>query len=104
MEAAENNMQLIREGVSKTSGSGTNTIVRSTIDGMVLDVPVKEGGSVIESNNFNEGTTIASVADMGEMIFEGKVDESEVGKIRTGMDLILTIGAIDQEKFDATLE
>jgi HlyD family secretion protein len=104
LEAAENNIQLIKEGVSKTAGTGTNTIVRSTIDGMVLDVPVKEGGSVIESNNFNEGTTIASVADMGEMIFEGKVDESEVGKIRTGMDLILTIGAIDQEKFDAKLE
>lgn len=104
LEAAENNIQLIKEGVSKTAGTGTNTIVRSTIDGMVLDVPVKEGGSVIESNNFNEGTTIASVADMGEMIFEGKVDESEVGKIKTGMDLILTIGAIDQEKFEAKLE
>jgi HlyD family secretion protein len=71
---------------------------------MVLDVPLKEGSSVIESNTFNEGTTIATVADMGEMIFEGKVDESEVGKIRTGMDLILTIGALETEKFDAVLE
>jgi HlyD family secretion protein len=104
LASAENNLQLIREGVSKSSGAGTNTIVRSTLDGMVLDVPVREGASVIESNNFNEGTTIASVADMGEMIFEGKVDESEVGKIKTGMDLILTIGAIDKERFRATLE
>jgi HlyD family secretion protein len=71
---------------------------------MVLDVPVKEGFSVIEVNNFNEGTTIASVADMGEMIFEGKVDESEVGKIRSGMDLVLTVGAIDNQKFNARLE
>jgi HlyD family secretion protein len=95
---------LIKEGVSKSSGKATNTIVRSTIDGMVLDVPLKEGSSVIESNTFNEGTTIATVADMGEMIFEGKVDESEVGKIKPGMDLILTVGAIDADKFAATLE
>lgn len=104
LDAAENNLQLIKEGISKTAGTATNTIVRSTIDGMVLDVPLKEGSSVIESNTFNEGTTIATVADMGEMIFEGKVDESEVGKIRTGMELILTIGAIETEKFDAVLE
>ncbi len=101
---AENNLQLIKEGISKSSGKVTNTIVISTIDGMVLDVPLKEGSSVIESNTFNEGTTIAVVADMGEMIFEGKVDESEVGKINVGMNLILKIGAIDQEKFDAILE
>ena len=71
---------------------------------MVLDVPVEEGNFVIETNNFNSGTTIATVADMGEMIFEGKVDESEVGKISIGMDLILTVGAIENETFDATLE
>ncbi len=104
LEAAENNIALIKEGVSKASGKVTNTIVRSTIDGMILDIPVKEGGSVIESNNFNEGTTIASIADMGEMIFDGKVDESEVGKIRPNMPLILTIGALDTVKFDASLE
>ncbi|MCA0426025.1 MAG: efflux RND transporter periplasmic adaptor subunit [Bacteroidetes bacterium] len=104
LDAAENNIQLIREGVSKYSGKSTNTIVRSTIDGMILDVPLKEGSSVIESNTFNEGTTIATVADMGEMIFEGKVDESEVGKIKPGMELILTVGAIDSEKFKAWLE
>jgi HlyD family secretion protein len=103
-KAAENNLELIKEGMVKNSGSVSNTIVRSTIEGMILDVPLKEGSSVIESNTFNEGTTIATVADMGEMIFEGKVDESEVGKIKQGMDLILTIGAIENEKFDAILE
>ncbi|MEI6488225.1 MAG: efflux RND transporter periplasmic adaptor subunit [Bacteroidota bacterium] len=104
MDAADNNLQLIKEGVTKSAGTATNTLIRSTITGMVLDVPIKEGGSVIESNTFNEGTTIASVANMGEMIFEGKVDESEVGKIKEGMDLVLTIGAIDKESFLATLE
>ncbi len=103
-EAAANNLQLIKEGVTKKSGQATNTLVRSTIAGMVLDVPVKEGNSVIESNTFNEGTTIATVADMGEMIFEGKVDESEVGKISHGMRLIIVIGAIENVTFDATLE
>jgi HlyD family secretion protein len=104
LDAAENNLALIKEGSNKKMGSITNTMVRSTITGMVLDVPVKEGNSVIESNTFNEGTTIASVADMGEMVFEGKVDESEVGKIKTGMDLILKIGAIENKDFKAKLE
>ena len=103
-ETAEANLQLIKEGVSKKSGTVTNTLIRSTIEGMVLDVPVEVGNSVIESNTFNEGTTIASVADMGEMIFKGKVDETEVGKLKIGMPLILSIGAIDEEKFDAALE
>jgi HlyD family secretion protein len=104
LDAAQDNEQLIKEGVTKSSGTATNTLIRSTITGMILDVPVKEGSSVIESNTFNEGTTIASVANMGEMIFEGKVDESEVGKIQQGMNLVLTIGAIDKENFSAKLE
>lgn len=104
VEAAENNLQLIREGITKKAGEVSNTIIRSTIEGMVLTVPVETGNSVIESNTFNDGTTIATVADMGEMIFKGKVDESEVGKLHNGMDLILTIGAIDTEKFTAKLE
>jgi HlyD family secretion protein len=104
LNTAKNNLDLIREGVSRATGSVSNTLIRSTINGMVLDVPVKEGFSVIEANNFNEGTTIASVADMGEMIFEGKVDESEVGKIKKGMELELTVGAIDNKKFNAKLE
>lgn len=104
LEAADAHLQLIKEGVSKKAGAATNTLIRSTITGMVLDVPVEVGYSVIEANTFNEGTTIASVADMGEMIFEGKVDETEVGKIKIGMPLILSIGAIEDQKFDATLE
>ena len=104
LNAAENNLQLIREGVTKDSENTTNTLIRSTIEGMVLDVPVEEGNSVIESNTFNAGTTIAIVADMGEMVFEGKVDETEVGKIKTGMKLLLTIGAIEETKFNAYLE
>ncbi|MDF2448587.1 MAG: family efflux transporter, subunit [Bacteroidota bacterium] len=104
LEAAQNQLQIIKEGASKSSGSAGNTFVKATITGMVLDVPVKEGGQVIESNTFNEGTTIASVANMGEMIFEGKLDESEVGKVEENMDIVLTIGAIDKESFRAKLE
>jgi HlyD family secretion protein len=104
VEAAENNLQLIKEGITKKSGQISNTLIRSTIQGMVLDVPVEVGTSVIQANTFNEGTTIASVADMGEMIFEGKIDETEVGKIKEGMNLELTIGAIENQKFDAVLE
>ncbi|MDX2441601.1 MAG: efflux RND transporter periplasmic adaptor subunit [Desulfobacterales bacterium] len=104
MDAADNNLQLIKAGVRKNPGEETNTLIRSTIDGMILDIPVKEGKSVIETNNFNAGTTIAVIADMMEMIFEGKVDESEVGKIKAGMNLILSVGAVEKEKFNAILE
>lgn len=104
VEAAENNLQLVKEGITKKSGEISNTLIRSTIQGMVLDVPVEVGTSVIQANTFNEGTTIASVADMGEMIFEGKIDETEVGKLREGMKLELTVGAIQDQKFDAMLE
>ena len=103
LEAAENNLELIREGSARRSGNVSN-LVTSTVDGMVLDIPVEEGTFIIESNMFNEGTTIATVADMGEMIFEGRVDESDVGRIAVGMDLILSVGAIESEKFDAQLE
>ncbi|MFA8434161.1 MAG: efflux RND transporter periplasmic adaptor subunit [Marinifilaceae bacterium] len=104
LESAKDNLQLIKEGVTKKSQNATNTIIRSTIEGMILDIPVKEGYSVIQSNTFNAGTTVAIVADMGEMIFQGKVDETEVGKITQGMNLKLTIGAIEDVKFDAHLE
>ena len=100
--AAQEALQVVRDGISRSSAG--NTIVRSTIDGMVLDVPVKEGNSVIERNNFNEGTTIASVADMADLIFQGKVDESEVGKVKLGMPVVLTVGAIEDAKWDAELE
>ncbi|MCD4790793.1 MAG: efflux RND transporter periplasmic adaptor subunit [Bacteroidales bacterium] len=104
LASAENNLLLIKEGQTKNAGTPTNTLIRSTINGMVLDIPVEIGNSVIESNTFNDGTTVAIIADMGEMVFEGQVDESEVGKIREGMDLILTIGAIEEIEFDAALE
>ncbi len=103
VEAAENNLDLIKEGASKKSGAVSN-LVKSTVAGMVLDVPVKEGNFVIESNTFNDGTTIASIADMKELVFEGKVDEAEVGKLKEGMGLELVVGALDTIKFSAELE
>lgn len=102
LAAAQEALQVVRDGISRTSAG--NTVVRSTIDGMILDVPVKEGNSVIERNNFNEGTTIAAVADMADLIFQGKVDESEVGKVKLGMPVVLTVGAIENAKWDAELE
>ncbi len=103
LQTAKENLQLIKDGQIKKKGAPTNTLVRSTISGMVLDIPVEIGNQVIEANNFNAGTTIATVADMNDMVFKGKIDETEVGKIKLGMPLILTIGAIDNTKFDAVL-
>ena len=104
LSAAENNLDLIKNGVTKKAQTATNTLVRSTVNGMVLDVPIKEGNSVIQSNTFNNGTTICTVADMQDMIFKGKVDETEVGKIKEGMNIELEIGAIEKDKFAAILE
>jgi len=103
LEAAINNLALLQEGASKSSKQVSNIVV-STVDGMVLDIPVEEGSSVIERNNFNEGTTIAIVADMTSLIFEGMVDESDVGKLKEGMPLELTVGALEDQKIAATLE
>ncbi|MCU0417924.1 MAG: efflux RND transporter periplasmic adaptor subunit [Cytophagaceae bacterium] len=102
-KAAENNYQLIKEGSTKNSGK-TSNLVYATVSGMVLDVPVKEGGFIIESNTFNEGTTIAFIANMNDIIFVGKVDESEVGKIKVGMPISLKIAALSNQRFPATLE
>ena len=103
LDSAENNLQLVKVGASKRSGAVSN-VVYSTVEGMVLEVPVKEGGSVIEANNFNEGTTIASIADMNDLMFSGKVDESEVGKIRVGMPVSIAIGALGERRFQGELE
>ena len=104
VEAAKNALDIIKSGTSARVANVATTLIRATAAGTVLDVPVEVGDSVIQANNFNEGTTVASIADMTDMIFEGKVDESEVGKIRTGMDLLLTIGALPEAEIKAKLE
>ena len=104
MNNAKDNLDIIKTGISKNTAKYSNTQIRSTITGMILDVPIKEGNSVIQANNFNDGTTIATIANMNDMIFIGKIDETEVGRIHTGMPLKLSIGAIEKQKFDATLE
>ena len=104
LEAAQNSLQIIEKGSASKLGKSNNTLIKSTIAGMVLDVPVEKGNSVIEANNFNPGTTIAFIADMGEMIFDGKVDESEVGKLKIGMNILLNIGAIQNETFKGNLK
>jgi HlyD family secretion protein len=101
---AQDALDIVREGVSKKYAQQSNTQIRSTISGMILDVPIKKGNSVIQANTFNDGTTIASVANMNDLIFRGNIDETEVGKIKEGMPLIVTIGAIADRKFDARLE
>jgi HlyD family secretion protein len=103
VQSAKNNLQLIKEGAIAGSGKVSN-LVTSTVEGMAIEVPVKEGASVIETNNFNEGTTIASIADMQDMIFQGFVDESEVGKVKENMPVSISIGALVGQKFNGTLE
>ena len=103
-ENAVNNLDITKSGMTKKGGEQSNTMIRSTINGMILDIPVKVGNSVIQSNSFNDGTTIASVANLKDMLFVGKVDETEVGRIREGMPLSLSIGALNDRKFDAKLE
>lgn len=104
LDNANESLDIIKTGISKSTAKYSNTQIRSTITGMILDVPIKEGNSVIQANNFNDGTTIATVANMNDMIFIGKIDETEVGRVRVGMPIKLSIGAIENQKFDASLE
>lgn len=104
VNSANQNYDIIKTGTTSGLGNIAQTQVRATVSGMVLDVPVKAGNQVIEANNFNEGTSIASLADVKKMIFEGKVDESEVGKIKEGLPLEITVGAIEDKTFDAVLD
>lgn len=102
--SAKDALQIIREGITKNSASFSSTLIRSTINGLVLDVPIKVGNSVIMSNTFNDGTTIATVANMNDLIFDGNIDETEVGLLHEGMPMKLTIGALQNLTFDAFLE
>lgn len=102
--AANKRYDIVKTGTTKGFGNAANTQIRATVSGMVLEVPVEVGNQVIESNNFNEGTTIAAIADVDKMIFEGKVDESEVGKIKEDLPLEITIGALEGKTFDAILD
>lgn len=102
--AAQDNLEVVRDGVSKTNASASSTLIRSTVTGLILDIPVKVGNSVILANTFNDGTTIATVANMNDLIFRGNVDETEVGRLTTGMTMKITIGALQDLKFDARLE
>ena len=102
--AAIDALQVVRDGVSKSNASASSTLIRSTISGRILDIPVKVGNMVILSNNFNDGTTVASVANMSDLIFRGNIDETEVGQLVNGMNMKITIGALQDLKFDANLE
>jgi len=102
--AANKRYDIVQTGTTKGFGNAANTMIRATVSGMILEVPVEVGNQVIESNNFNEGTTIAAIADVNKMIFEGKVDESEVGKIKENLPLEITVGAIENKVFSAVLD
>jgi HlyD family secretion protein len=101
--SAENGLQLLRTGATRSSGLVSN-MIPATIDGTILDLPNKEGSFIIESSTFQSGTTLATLADMNDMIFEGLVDESEVGKLKHGMELVLNVGALQGKPFKASLE
>jgi HlyD family secretion protein len=101
--SATSNLQLVKEGATRSGGKTSNVIVTATVDGMVIDVPVKVGFSVIQANSFNPGTTIATIANMNDIIFDGRVDEAEVAKIKEGMKLSIKVGAIENERLDGKL-
>ncbi len=102
--AANDALEVVRNGVSQSNANESSTLIRSTISGIILDIPVKVGNSVILSNTFNDGTTIASVANMNDLIFRGNIDETEVGSLVVGMPMKITLGAMQDVKFDANLE
>ena len=102
--ASQESLEVIRDGVSSKNATSSSTLIRSTITGLILDIPVKVGNSVIQANTLNDGTTVATVANMSDLIFEGQIDETEVGSLYEGMPLTITIGALRDYTFDANLE
>ena len=102
--AAQDALEVIRDGVSSSNAKGSSTLVRSTITGLILDIPVKVGNSVIQANTMNDGTTVATVADMSDLIFDGNIDETEVGALVEGMPMKITIGALPEYSSTARLE
>lgn len=104
LAAARDALNIISKGISLSNAKMSTTLIRSTIDGLILDIPVKVGSNVILSNNFNDGTTVATVADMSKLIFRGNVDETEVGRIHEGMPVSISIGALEDVKMNAILE
>ncbi len=104
LAAAQDAYSIIKEGVSRTNAKESNTLVRATTSGLVLDVPVKVGSSVIQANTMNDGTTVATVADMKNLIFKGKADETEVGLLSVGQPMTITIGALPDLSLDAVIE
>lgn len=102
--ASQESLEVIRDGVSSKNATSSSTLIRSTITGLILDIPVKVGNSVIQANTMNDGTTVATVANMNDLIFEGQIDETEVGSLYEGMPLTITIGALRDYTFDANLE
>ena len=102
--AAQDALEVIRDGVSATNANGSSTLVRSTVTGLILDIPVKVGNSVIQANTMNEGTTVATVANMNDLIFDGNIDETDVGSLVEGMPLVITVGALPGYSAQATLE
>lgn len=103
-DQASDQLTIVRDGYSAANAQGSNTLVRSTVTGVVLEVPVKVGSSVIQANTFNDGTTIAKVADMTDLIFKGKVDESDVDLLKEGQDVRISVGAIADSDFPAVIE
>ena len=101
---AKETLEIVRDGVSSANKSGSTTLIRSTISGLILDVPVKVGNSVTMSNTFNDGTTIATVANMDDLIFDGNIDETEVGRLHIGLPVRISVGALQDVHFDAALE
>ncbi len=104
VDASVDALQVVRDGVSKSNASASSTLIRSTISGIILDIPVKVGNSVINTNTFNDGTTIATVANMSDLIFRGNIDETEVGQLYDGIPMKITVGALQDLKLDANLE
>ena len=102
--AAIETLEVVRDGVSKSNARSSSTLIRSTISGLILDIPVKVGNSVTQSNTFNDGTTIATVANMGDLIFDGFIDETEVGRVHEGVPMKITVGALKDVTFDAVME
>ncbi|MDR4495833.1 MAG: efflux RND transporter periplasmic adaptor subunit [Nitrospirales bacterium] len=103
LSSAKRNVEIVKTGASRELGRSASE-VRATIGGMVLERPIEIGTFVIESNTFNEGTTIVTLADMTDLIFKGQVDEPDAGKLAIDMPVGITVGAFPEKVLNGIIE
>lgn len=102
--SAVEQLDITRTGSSASTSKRNNTLVFATVTGTILEQPVKVGSRVTMANNFSEGTTVVSIADLTDLLFIGNVNESDVNNVTVGSPVTIHVGALKDKTYHAVVE